>query len=164
MIKNTSYFNIWDTVVKSNSTIYEHEIDSLKKEGLQLRTMTYFPHKDIGTYIFSDNKGFFTLIRREMKKDANDQSPPRPKYSLFVRNYSGFNDIKLVKQQSYLTLFTSSDKIGFIRTFDGKMSNAYCSVNGSDIVSIDFDQNMKGRFYVANQNGQINILHAASSK
>lgn len=150
--------------MKSNSTLYGQEMSNFKAEGLELKTMTYFSHNKLGTYVFLDNKGFFTIIKKESLYDSNPKIQNKHTFIFTHRIFSGFSEIQLVKQQMYLTLFTNKDKIGFVRTFDGKLSNSHCSLNGTDIVSIDFDQFLKGRFYVATQNGEINVLQATSSK
>jgi len=65
-----------------------------------------------------------------------------------------------MKQQQYLTLYTSGNKIRFMRVFDGKVAPTVCSVNGTDIVNIAFDSSASGRFFVSTQNGDIHTLQA----
>lgn len=102
------------------------------------------------------------MIRRDSTYKAERGMPNTHSIGFYKRKFSGFTDIKFVKQQFYLTLFTSEDKIGFMRAFDGLIAPAFWSVNGTSITSIDFDQRVSGKFYVAATNGQIYTLRATT--
>lgn len=131
-------------------------------EGLRLISTTFFANSQLGSYVFADNKGFLTMIRRDSTYKSERGFPNIHSIGFFRRKFSGFSDIKLVKQQFYLTLFTSQDKIGFMRAFDGLIAPAFWSINGTTIKSIDFDQRVSGKFYVAATDGHIYTLRATT--
>jgi hypothetical protein len=97
----------------------------LKKEGLRIVSTTFFANSQLGSYVFADNKGFLTMIRRDSTYKAERGVPNSHSIGFYKRKFSGFTDIKFVKQQFYLTLFTSEDKIGFMRAFDGLIAPAF---------------------------------------
>lgn len=140
--------------------MYKNEIQGMLDEGLLLQKMTYFSNKDQGIYVFTDNKGFFTLIRRHTIYNEADKGPTTHDIKFFKRVYSGFSDIDLSKSQSFLTVFTSGDKLGFLRAYDGQVGSAHCSLNSTGITSFDFDQNKAGVLYVTTKDGSIHIISA----
>jgi hypothetical protein len=155
---------LWETVIESNETLYKDEIHGLLDEGLLLQKMTYFSNKDQGIYVFTDNKGFFTLLRRHSTFNADGKGPTTHEITFFKRVYSGFPSIILSKSQIYLTVFTSGDKIGFMRAFDGQIGSSPCSLNTTEITSFDFDQNRAGVLYVTTKDGIIHIIFARTRK
>jgi hypothetical protein len=94
----------------------------LKNEGLATKHITFFANNLEAAYVFLDNKGFITLIRRDSKFNPHQGVPNNHDIFFFKREYSGFNQIDYVKQQAYLTLFVYQDKIGFMRVVDAKIA------------------------------------------
>mmetsp|Transcript_22039 Transcript_22039/g.21783 ORF Transcript_22039/g.21783 Transcript_22039/m.21783 type:complete len:411 (-) Transcript_22039:747-1979(-) len=120
-VSNFKYFNAWQELKQSNSTLYEEEI--LKaEEQISITKLTYFPNRDQGIFVFVDEQGYFNLFRRISSQ--NSESGSSHQVSFFKRVHSGFGNVEIVKQQMYLTLFTEQNKIGFIRAFDGEKGNA----------------------------------------
>lgn len=113
----SSGFNLWQTIINSNSTLYSEEINTLLNEGLIPISVSYFGKYIAGNYIIADNKGFFNIIKRDESK-AKETG-----FTLFKRTYSGFGNLGQITNQYYLTIFTSNDRFNFIRSLDGQIAD-----------------------------------------
>ena len=122
VVFNSTYFNVWEKVKESDPILYKTEIDNIERD-LFIKKMTYFSNKDQGVYIFTDNKGYFTLIKKNSHLNHKSEKIFHD-IIFFTRTFSGFENINLIKQQIYLTLYTQGNKIGFLRAFDGQLGNS----------------------------------------
>ena len=158
-MKSFTHFNAWDEVINSES---ETGLSSSEKSELKLIKTTYFSNKEQGIFIFTDNKGYITLIKKHSKVESGPNSPVNHKIQYLKRAFSTFNDINLIRQQQYLTIFGTGNKIGFMRAFDGQMGESQCVFNSTQIVSLEFDKNKAGIFYILDSEGDILIINAKS--
>ena len=149
-------FNVWQTVINSNTTLYSDEIKTLQLENLAPISMSYFGNLLAGNYIIGDNKGFFNIIKKDERKNGKFGY----EFNLLKRVYSGFGDLNLVTNQHFLTMYTFYDKFGFIRSIDGEIADTNWGVNNTEIVGVTFDKTQQGGYYVATKSGEISVFLA----
>ena len=109
-----------------------------------------------GTYTIGDNKGFFSIIN----KDQNRADNTSYSFTFLTRIYTDFCHLDLVKNQYYLTLFTSYEKFSFIRSFDGQVSTTPWNVENSEIIGVTFDQAQQGGYFITTKYREIWIFLA----
>ena len=149
-------FNVWNTIIDSNSTKYSEEINTLLQQGLTPVSISHDGEFISGTYTIGDNKGYFSII----KKDEDRTEKNSYSFTFLIRSYSDFDHLDLVTSQYYLTLFTSNDKFSFIRSFDGKVSTTQWNVENSEIIGVTFDQSQQGGYFITTKSGEIYIFLA----
>lgn len=159
VLKGTASCDVWDVVVKANQTSHS-EIEEMKANGLEVVFSSYFTNGQSGVFVIADNFGYFTLIRKDSKFNKDLNEPNQHDFKLHKRAHSGFDQIKLFKSQSYLNLFANDHQVGFLRAFDGQIANETCLVTDSIITTLDFDQEVTGRFYVGTESGDIYVFSA----
>ena len=125
ILKSMSHFNLWDIIINSNKTLYEQEFNNMKQSGLSIIHMGYYGNSQSGVYIFADNFGYFTLIRKDSKFNKEVETPNEHKFKMLKRVFSRITDIKIIKNQVFLNIFANDHKIGFLRSYDGQVADSY---------------------------------------
>ena len=158
-------FNAWSSIINTNRTEYETEINNLVSEGIKPISLEYHGKQHSGNYIIADNQGFFNIFRKAVPQATRNpnESNKLNEFTLIKRLHSGFNNIKIIKRLGALIVFSSDTNIGFLRAFDGDLASSHWEVGTSKIVSIDFDKDSTSRFYVGTDQGEI-IAFAVKSQ
>ena len=161
-ITRIEFFNVWDTIIKSNATEYQDQIEAATTNGIECISLEYFGRGSNGNYIIADSHGYFTMFRKSTEKPKNG-SETNLIYKLISRSYSGVKNIKLIRRQNALTIFSDGNHIGFLRAIDGQIASSACEVGTNKIVSISHDKNSHSRFYVGTESGDIIVFLVRSS-
>ena len=149
-------FNVWNTIIDSNSTKYSEEINTLLQQGLTPVSISHYGESILGTFLIGDSKGFFSIVN----KDQNRADNTSYSFTFLTRIYTNFNHLDLVTSQSFLTLFTSNDKFSFIRNIDGAISTAHWSVDNTEIIGAAFNKVDIGELFIATKSGKIYLFLA----
>lgn len=121
--------------------------------------MTYFANQEQGIFVFTDHQGYFNLFK---KKTVDDKETGELSHQIifFKRVHSDFEDIQIIKQQMYLTLYARGASIGFVRAFDGEKGISNCTLNTTQIIDLDFDKQRPGVFYALTNDSSILMVQA----
>lgn len=158
-IKDIEGFNVWDTIISTNSTLYGEEISYLKKNNVEALQIEFFGRNFDGNFIIADSMGHFNIFRKQQLVSKN-QTTTAPLFKLTTRADSGFKSLDIIERLNMLTIFASENKIGFIRAYDGQVASTTCEIGTSVIRSISHDKQNPGRFYVGTNTGEVIAFEA----
>mmetsp|Transcript_4682 Transcript_4682/g.3938 ORF Transcript_4682/g.3938 Transcript_4682/m.3938 type:complete len:485 (+) Transcript_4682:49-1503(+) len=157
-------FNTWDTVIESNNTLYEEEINEQRGKKLYPISLNYFGKGIDGNFIIADSQGNFNIFRKAIEDKKTRKEGAKPKFSLISRSHSGFDRFDILSSHNVFTIFSRGSSMGFLRTFDGQMVKSSCEVGTQQIISIAHDPSLHGRFYVGTENGDIIVFSLTQNK
>lgn len=160
-IESVVSFNTWDSMAKTNSTLYKDEVAKLIAEGTETVGIEYFGKSLTGNFIVADSKGYFNFFRRAQTQDKPvNSTQEESQFKLFSRVSSGFSSFGEIKRLGMLVLFSSRNQVGFLRAYDGQIAATRCEVGTANIVTMDFDKEILGKFYVGIDTGEIIAFNA----
>ncbi|CAI2360911.1 unnamed protein product [Moneuplotes crassus] len=156
-------FNMWDTIVSNNQTLYQEDVETRLSEGVAPIALEFSGKGMSGNIIIADSQGFFNIYRKAIP-DKNKPTEDKALVNLISRSHSGFDSIDLITRHHMLMIYSSGSQISFLRTFDGQMMKASCEVGTKQISTISHDPTAHGRFYVGTHDGDVIIYELLQNK
>lgn len=108
--------------------------------------MIIYQTKGERLFLVSDSAGYFYTFRR----DGTFRS----------RFYSGFSEIRSIIKHYVNVLFTSGNKIGFVKVAESAVGGSFCDAGPYEILTATLDTMTTSLIYAATTTGEILVFES----